>query len=61
MTEEYLSLHEREIREVRAKVINEFAEHLHELCGFEIDGVQYPYLLHESRINEIAEKMRRTR
>ena len=45
-------------RTARAKAIDEFAERLHDLCGFEIDDYQYPYLLHESRIDEIAEQMK---
>ena len=40
------------------KAIDEFVERLHELCGYEEDGFQYPYLLHESRIDEIAEQMK---
>ena len=40
------------------KAIDEFAEKLHDLCGFEIDDIQYPYLLHESRIDEIAEQLK---
>lgn len=50
-----IELSEQEIRE---KAIDEFAERLHELCGYEEDGFQYPYLLHESRIDEIAEQMK---
>ena len=40
------------------KAIDDFAEKLHDLCGFEIDDIQYPYLLHESRIDEIAEQLK---
>ena len=42
----------------RARAIDDFAERLHELCGYEEDDIQYPYLLHESRIDEIAEQMK---
>lgn len=45
-------------QEIRAKAIDEFAERLHDLCGYEEDGFQYPYLLHESRIDEIAEQLK---
>lgn len=38
--------------------IDDFAEKLHGLCGFEIDDIQYPYILHESRIDEIAEQLK---
>lgn len=44
--------------EIRARVIDEFAERLHELCGFEDGFYQYPFLLHESRIDEIASQMK---
>ena len=54
-TKEVIRL-QKELKEVRAKAIDEFAERLHDLCGFEIDGIQYPYLLCESRIDEIAEE-----
>lgn len=40
------------------KAIDDFAEKLHGLCGFEIDDIQYPYILHESRIDEIAEQLK---
>lgn len=40
------------------KAIDDFAEKLHDLCGFEIDDIQYPYLLHESRIDEVAEQLK---
>ena len=40
--------------------IEKFAERLHDLCGFEIDNIQYPYLLDESRIDEIAKQMKNT-
>lgn len=40
------------------KAVDEFAEKLHDLCGYEMDDYQYPYLLHESRIDEIAEQMK---
>lgn len=46
------------ISNARAKTIDEFAERLHNLCGFEIDYIQYPYLLDESRIDEIAKQMK---
>ena len=46
------------ISNARAKAIDEFAERLHDLCGFEIDYIQYPYLLEESRIDEIAEQLK---
>lgn len=45
-------------QKIRDKAIEEFAGKLHELCGYEEDDYQYPYLLHESRIDEIAEQMR---
>ena len=40
------------------KAIDDFAEKLHNLCGWEENDFQYPYLLHESRIDEIAEQMK---
>lgn len=40
------------------KAIDDFAEKLHDLCGFEIDDIQYPYLLDESRIDEIAQQLK---
>lgn len=43
---------------VRAKAIDEFAEKLHDLCGVEIGEYQYTDLLHESRIDEIAEQLK---
>lgn len=45
-------------QEIRNKAIDVFAERLHDLCGYEIDDYQYPYLLHESRIDEIAEQLK---
>ena len=45
-------------KEIRAKAIDEFAERLHNLCGWEEDDFRYPYLLHESRIDEIAEELK---
>jgi len=53
-----LAQYENDEQEIRAKAIDEFAERLKELCGYEEDGFQYPYLLHESRIDEIAEEMK---
>ena len=41
-----------------AKAIDEFAERLHELCGIEIGDYQYTDLLHESKIDEIAEQLK---
>ena len=40
-----------------ADTIDEFAERLHGLCGYEENDFQYPYLLHESRIDEIAKQL----
>ena len=40
------------------KATDDFAEKLHDLCGFEIDDIRYPYLLHESRIDEVAEQLK---
>lgn len=45
-------------KKIRDRAIEEFAEKLHELCGYEENDYQYPYLLHESRIDEIAEQMK---
>lgn len=40
------------------KAIDDFAERLRELCGVEIGDYQYSDLLHESRIDEIAEELK---
>lgn len=45
-------------KEIRNKIVEKFAEKMHELCGYEENDYQYPYLLHESRIDEIAEQMK---
>jgi hypothetical protein len=44
--------------EIRANAIDEFAERLHELCGFEDGFYRYPFLLHESRIDEVAKQLK---
>ena len=53
-----VSSFEELIDNARAKAIDEFAERLHNLCGFEIEDYQYPYLLDESRIDEIAKQLK---
>lgn len=44
--------------DIRNKAIDEFAEKLHDLCGVEIGEYQHTDLLHESRIDEIAEQLK---